>query len=319
MLAVAGYGAAVVKILLYYRGVPISRDLLVPVVLVGFVALSITSFARLRRVLIGIAVDWAPFMLALWLYDITRGYADGALVGVQYAPQIRLDELLGGGVVPSLWLQHHLWHGAASVRWYDYATWVVYISYFFGTTAVLVALWWRSRRLFWRFAANVVVLAFAGCLTFLLYPADPPWLAAQSGHIIGPIDRLIGPIGTHVPVISVAALWETGTRYDNPTAAMPSLHASYTLLITLFLVARLRSRWRHLLWLYPPAMTFALVYSGEHYVVDVVAGWIYAAVIYFAIEWALDRVPFSSRRTRTAHPCKPEPGNRAALDSQPGG
>jgi membrane-associated phospholipid phosphatase len=295
VLAAAGYGAAVVKILLHYGGLPISRDLLVPVVLLGFVALSLTSLSRLRRVAIGVLIDWTPFMLALWLYDLVRGYADGALIRAQYAPQIRLDELLGGGSVPSVWLQRHLWHGPASVRWYDYLTWVVYVSYFFGTTAMLVALWWRSRRLFWRFAANVVVLSFVGCLTFFLYPADPPWLAAERGYFIGPVDRLIGPIGAHVPVISVNALWENGTRYDNPVAAMPSLHAAFTLLIVIFLVTRLRSRWRHLLWLYPAAMAFALVYTGEHYVVDVIVGWIYTAAVYYAIEWVIAR---SRRRSR---------------------
>jgi membrane-associated phospholipid phosphatase len=283
------YVAAVVALLLHYGGLPISRDLLVPIVLVGFVAVSVASRTRLRRVVVGILVDWAPFLLALWVYDLVRGYADGAVLGVQYAPQIRLDELFGGGVVPSLWLQQHLWHGSASVRWYDYLTWVVYISYFFGTTAMLVALWWRSRGLFWRFAANVLVLSLAGCLTFFLYPSDPPWLAAQRGYIIGSIGRLIGPIGAHIPVISGATLWEKGTRYANPVAAMPSLHAAFTLLIALFLVMRIRSRWRHLLWLYPLAMTFALVYSGEHYVVDVLAGWLYAVAVYFGIEWAIER------------------------------
>jgi membrane-associated phospholipid phosphatase len=300
VLALAAYAAAVVKLLIHYGGVPIARDLLVPIVLVGFLAVSVASVARLRRVVVGILVDWAPFLLALWLYDLVRGYADGAVIGVQYAPQIRLDELFGGGVVPSLWLQQHLWHGSASVRWYDYLTWVVYISYFFGTTAVLVVLWWRSRRLFWRFASNVLALSFVGCLTFFLYPADPPWLASQQGYIVGSIERLIGPIGSHIPVISGARLWETGTEYANPVASMPSLHAAFTFLIALFLVTRTRSRWRHLLWLYPLAMTFALVYSGEHYVVDVLAGWIYAAVVFFGIEWAIEA--YSQRGRAVAQP-----------------
>jgi len=66
---------------------------------------------------------------------------------------------------------------------------------------------------------------------------------------------------------------------------MPSLHASYTLLIALFFIRRLRGRWRHLLWIYPLAMAFALVYTGEHYVVDVLAGWLYCIGVYFAVEW----------------------------------
>jgi membrane-associated phospholipid phosphatase len=126
------------------------------------------------------------------------------------------------------------------------------------------------------------------CATFALYPADPPWLGGQEGRI-APVARIVAPIGGHVPLVDFDTLWETGTRYANDVAAMPSLHAAYTLLISLFLVPRLRSRWRHLLWLYAPVMAFALVYTGEHYVADIVAGWIYCVVVYVAIEWAITR------------------------------
>ena len=44
------------------------------------------------------------------------------------------------------------------------------------------ALWWRSRAAFRRLAAMVVLLAFAGCTTYVLYPAVPPWLAAYRGR-----------------------------------------------------------------------------------------------------------------------------------------
>ena len=66
-------------------------------------------------------------------------------------------------------------------------------------------------------------------------------------------------------------------------AAVPSLHAGQTLLITLFFFDRMRGRRRHLLWLYPLAMAFALVYLGEHYVVDVVLGWAYCLAVYVGI------------------------------------
>ena len=285
VIALLVYLGIVADVVISFGGVPGSRDLLVPLILGGFFAASVTSVARLRRLAVGLAVDWLPLVLALWLYDLIRGYADGAWLPVHYGRQIQLDRLLGLGAVPTVWLQQHLWHGAASIAWYDYATWFVYMSYFFGTTAVLAVLWWRSPGLFRRFAASVVGLAVIGCATYVLFPAAPPWLAAQHGDI-APVDRIILPVGPHVPIISLAPLWETGTRYANAVAAVPSLHASYTLLIALFFVRRLRTRRRHLLWLYPVAMAFALVYSGEHYVVDVLLGWLYCIAIYFAVEWA---------------------------------
>ena len=52
------------------------------------------------------------------------------------------------------------------------------------------------------------------------------------------------------------------------------------MLVAVFVRARVRTRFRELLWLYPLAMGFALVYSGEHYVFDVVLGWAYAVAVY---------------------------------------
>jgi len=305
-VALLVYAGVVAQVVVALGGLPGSRDRLVPLVVGGFLAASVTSVARLRRAGVALAVDWVPFVLALWLYDLIRGYADGAWLPVHYDPQIQVDRAFGLGAVPTVWLQQHLGHGAASIAWYDYATWLVYMSYFFGTTAVLAVLWWRSHELFRRLATMVVVLAVLGCTTYVLFPAAPPWLAAQRG-LLPPVDRLVAPVGTHVPVITLAPLWETGTQYANAVAAVPSLHASYTLLIAWFLFARLRSRLRYLLWLYPLAMAFALVYSGEHYVVDVLLGWLYCVAVYLAVERLAARGPHRRIFRLLAHSRKSEP------------
>ncbi|HET7566474.1 MAG TPA: phosphatase PAP2 family protein [Gaiellaceae bacterium] len=300
--ALVVYGVVAGWVIDSVGGLPAARDMLVPLVLGLLLALSVTSVARLRRVVVGLAVDWLPFVLALWLYDLIRGWADGAWMPVHYGRQIQLDKLAGLGSVPTVWLQQHLWHGADAIAWYDYATWGVYMSYFFTPTLVLAVLWWRSPPLFRRLAAMVVALAVLGCATYVLFPAAPPWLAAQHG-LVPPLDRLIGDVNLHVPVVQFGALWETGTRYGNDVAAVPSLHAAYTLLVALFLVRRLRSPLRHLLWLYPPAMAFALVYSAEHYVCDIVLGWIYCLVVYAVCERAF--AAFARSRTAAAGAAEP--------------
>jgi membrane-associated phospholipid phosphatase len=53
---------------------------------------------------------------------------------------------------------------------------------------------------------------------------------------------------------------------------MPSLHAGISFLVALYAIQRLRSRWRWALVAYPLTMSFALVYDGEHYVIDILAG-----------------------------------------------
>jgi membrane-associated phospholipid phosphatase len=55
-------------------------------------------------------------------------------------------------------------------------------------------------------------------------------------------------------------------------------------------------RWRWLLPLYPLAMAFSLVYMGEHYVIDILLGWLYAVVVYFVGTALMDR--WARRRAR---------------------
>ena len=70
---------------------------------------------------------------------------------------------------------------------------------------------------------------------------------------------------------------------------MPSLHAGIAFLVAAYAIIRLRSWWRWLLVLYPVAMGVALVYYAEHYVVDVLAGWLVAVLVLVGCAW-WDRV-----------------------------
>lgn len=296
------YGGLVIWLIVRLHGVPASREVLVVVVLAGVFAASATSIGRLRRLVVGVAVDWFPFAVMLALYDLIRGFADGLWLPTHARPQIEIDRFFGRGVVPTVWLQRHLWQGGRHLHWYDYATWFTYVSYFFVPTLVLAVFWWRSRAEFRRLAWMVVALAFAGCATYVLFPAVPPWLAGQE-RLIPPVHHVIAVVSARTPVISFKPLWKRGSLYANNVAAIPSLHAAYTMLIALFLADRGRSRWKHLLWLYPAAMAFALVYSGEHYLTDVLLGWVYAFAV-FAIGTSRRLAParFVSRLPHQAMP-----------------
>ena len=65
----------------------------------------------------------------------------------------------------------------------------------------------------------------------------------------------------------------------NKVAAMPSLHAGIAFLVAYYGIWRLRTPWRWLLVLYPLAMSLALVYFAEHYVLDVLVGGLVAALV----------------------------------------
>jgi membrane-associated phospholipid phosphatase len=259
------------------RGIPTSRDALIFWILLGLFAACLTSARRSFR---GLLVDWLPFAAVLFTYDLLRGYAD-RLLAAHLWPQLRADELLFG-TVPTVWLQQRLWD-PGRIDWIDYAAWSVYLTHFFATLMIAAVLWLVASPLFRRYMAMVIVLAVAGLATYALFPAVPPWMASRDGHL-GHVDRIAGFVSDDAPVNFFGSLWESGSRYANDVAAMPSLHAAYAMLIALVFWPHVRRAWRPLLVAYPLAMGFALVYTGEHYVSDVLVGWLYAVAAYVGVE-----------------------------------
>jgi membrane-associated phospholipid phosphatase len=144
----------------------------------------------------------------------------------------------------------------------------------------------------------VCVLSLAGFATYVLFPAVPPWLAARHGSI-GSANRTIAIVWHHVPIAHFGSLFEKGQTYANNVAAMPSLHAAFSLLIVMYIWRLVPRWWRPLLALYPPAMAFSLVYTGEHYVVDCVAGWAYAVATFVAVNLAFE---YHARRVTSLEP-----------------
>jgi membrane-associated phospholipid phosphatase len=65
----------------------------------------------------------------------------------------------------------------------------------------------------------------------------------------------------------------------NPVAAMPSLHMAYATLAAGFFWFGKPWWGKVLLALYPTAMAISLVYGGEHYVIDEIAGVAFALTI----------------------------------------
>jgi membrane-associated phospholipid phosphatase len=225
--------------------------------------------------------DWLPIALLLVVYNISRGYADN-LFAPHVTPMIDADEALFGGHVPTVWLQQHLYH-PGQVQWWEVVVSLIYVSHFLTVPTVAVVLWLRDRFQWARYMRRWFTLSVAGLVTYFLYPAAPPWWAAEHG-VIDPVARISTAgwnlIGLHSAGNSLNALQ---VEASNPVAAMPSLHTAYALMAVAFFLPVVRKRWWPLLLAYPLAMTFTLVYSGEHYVVDVLVGWLYVAATFLAV------------------------------------
>ncbi len=286
--------------LISFTGVLVARETIFLWLLVGLLTVSLADVRGFAR---GVIFDWLPFYLILVGYDLLRGLVGNhPLFQPHYLPQIDADKFLFGGAVPTNWLQDRLFE-VGSLPWYDVLSWAVYMTHYFMIFIAAAYLWRVSHLRFLEFRAMVLTLSIAAFLTYALVPAAPPWMANDSG-LIGPVARVTGSVWTELGVQPAAAIWDKGNSLYNPVAALPSLHAAFPMLLCCFFwrsgpIARVLGVG------YVLAMGWTLVYGGEHYVFDVLLGWVYAVSVYFGVRWI--RAKWSQRRDR-AGPAAAEPG-----------
>lgn len=248
-----------------------------------------------------LAVDLVVY-LAMWLaYDETRGAADRLGLPLQVESVRNIDRALFFGVDPTVWLQRRF-YSPDVVRWYDVAASVVYYTHFVVPVAVIVVLWLSDRPEWLRFVRRLATVLLAACVSFVLLPTAPPWMAGGGDPAIRldalpPVARPTGRGWRHLGLDSFWHAWVTGRDWGNTVAAMPSLHAAFSMLVVAFFLPLIRSWWwRGALLSFPFTMGVALVYVGEHYVVDVLAGWALVAGSFALWGWTERR----SRRRRAS-------------------
>lgn len=237
--------------------------------------------------------DWLPLVVLLTAYDVSRGYADN---GEQphFREMIDFDRwLMGGDTVPTVWLQDRLWDPVTEqLHWWDLLVSWVYFSHFVATPIVAVVLWLRNREQWSRFTRRWIALSVAGLITYFQFPAAPPWLAGGLAYV-DPVYRLSSRGWRVMGLHTAGHLMSQAQNLGNPIAAMPSLHAAFAMFIAAFFLPRVRRRWWPLLLSYPAAMGFTLVYAGEHWVLDVLIGFLYVGMVFIVVglaEWVWQRV-----------------------------
>lgn len=257
-------------------GLPTDRIDQVIWILIGIVA---AKLGQPLRIHIRAIVDWLPLLAALLLYDYTRGIADTLGMPIRVQELVDAERGLFGGVLPTAWLQERFYH-AGDPQWWDVVAAAVYMSHFVLPWVVAAAFYMSSRDLWWRYIRMVLLLSYTGLLTYILVPAAPPWYAARAGFVEESIERTISS-GWSVIGLQFAGSWLEREQADvNQVAALPSLHAGFALLVSVALWPVVRNRLlRVLIVAFPIAMALTLVYSGEHYVVDALLGWLYVAAI----------------------------------------
>ncbi|MGO8862991.1 MAG: phosphatase PAP2 family protein [Acidimicrobiales bacterium] len=299
-----GWSALIATLIVYFflAGVPWSLNWVFLYVAAGLVVSSLGSGVRWKR----LVSDWLPFFLVLTAYGFLRSYASHTLWGPFYRPQVWFDTHVAGfGVDPTVQLQRWLYR--PGLHFWDYLCWCCYMSHFFVSFIIAAVLWKTNHPKFRRFVPLFIGLTVLGYITYVLYPAVPPWMASEYHHLPS-TTRIIPVVLDHLHLHSGAAAFTGGNKFDNNVAAMPSIHAAYPMLICLFFWKGSGNPKRVALAAYPICMAFTLVYTGEHFVIDILMGWLYAGATFYFGSKLLDRWGSRQRRPqRVKIESNPEP------------
>jgi hypothetical protein len=210
-----------------------------------------------------------------------RGAANAAAIaGIERGAGIDVEAVQRSGLARG-------WSGQLLTWWYAVGYWPVLA----GALAIAAAL---DRPTLWRALSALALSGGVGVVTMTLFPVSPP--------------RLVGAAADQVGRSELLGALAHPSGLFNPHAAMPSFHVAWTVLAVLTLTPVAR-RWGGAaaglaLWALPAVMSVAVVTTGNHWVLDAVAGLALAVIVWWAAPWnvrvirrSMDRPEPLARRT----------------------
>jgi hypothetical protein len=244
---------------------------------------------------------WPDFLLQLLLfafvdlaYELSRTVAKGDVASafVHARDVVDVEKAVGifNEVHVQQWTLHHGWA-------LDIANWTYFHAHFGVTTAFMFWLYLRRNDHYY-FIRNIVFAAMGIALIgYLAFPTAPPRMLTDLGFT-DTLEKFASVSHESGPIASLS----------NPFAAVPSVHACFSLIIGISCYLLVRRRTLAVAWLlYPALIVFSIVATANHFWADAILGAV-VALIALGIAWLVERrrptLPVSSRRRLRLPPAR---------------
>lgn len=134
-------------------------------------------------------------------------------------------------------------------------------------------LYFTNRRQFMYFSLTFLLVNIIGFIGYYVYPAAPPWYIQKYGFQFQP--RTPGNtagLQRFDDFFHVGIFHALYAKSSNVFGAMPSLHSAYNMIVLYFGIKNRLGLINLLFAIIMAGIWFAAVYSGHHYLLDVLAG-----------------------------------------------
>lgn len=208
---------------------------------------------------------------AYLVYVFTRGliFSDASGTGVENAGRIiSLEKSLGFFWEPGwqFWVLANIKGFAALLNWtYIFTYWPIIVI---AGTALYVV----NRPKYYYYRSVVVINLVFALLIFMLFPVTSPFNITE--YFVNTIQEL-GPTFYGSPEMA---------SFYNAQAAMPSLHFSWTVILGVLFVRTFKGWFRIIGLIYPVITFLAITITGNHFILDAIAGGILAVASFALME-----------------------------------
>ena len=208
----------------------------------------------------------------VYLFTGGLAYADPRAVGIANGERIAaFQERLGFLWEPG-WQAWAIDHIQGLVV---FLNWAYIVTYWPVILALAVFLFLRNRQQYYYYRTVILLNLTGALLVFMLFPVASPFAVPPTG--------LIDTIQTFGPT---AYGTETMANFYNTTAAMPSLHFSWTVILGVYWCRTLPGGFKAAGLLYPAMTFFTITITGNHFILDAIAGGTLAGLAFGLVELA---------------------------------
>ena len=216
--------------------------------------------------------DVALFAMQMWAFTMVHElpYDDPERLRARLRSRYPIvsDRMIGFGRLPNARLQRALSRlprvGTVN-RVLTWTHWLWFLEPYLVLTWILL----RHPERFPSSARQMAAVFDVGCVGYFAVPTSPPWWASEQGLTSEKVERIMVGVGEE----TWGSAWPKmyAALGGNPWAAMPSLHFATSTMAAISLSEAGRVEGA-VGWAYALTLGFALVYLGEHYVTDLIAG-----------------------------------------------
>ena len=241
-----------------------------------------------------LAVALLPFAIFGVSYDWMRVYPNYMVNDIDvaglYNAEVQYFGVTIDGAKHTLceyFAQHH-WPIADLFAGLFYLCWVP-VPIAFGVALLLQG----KKELALRFAIVFLLVNLIGFAGYYIHPAAPPWYAIQYGFepILGTPGNVAG-LGRFDAMVGMDIFAPMYGRNANVFAAVPSLHSAYMpVAFTYALIGRSKKWVIATFSVIMLGIWFTAIYSGHHYMIDVLLGIACAGAGILLFEQGLMRIP----------------------------